>query len=289
MQTDLPLNRAVEEILRRDRAVVLAGLVSITFLAWLYLLLQVSSMSVMPVTPANEPTAGMDMAMPGMDMGAAAPQQDEPVPAPPTGWTAADFILTFLMWSVMMVAMMTPSAAPMILLYARVVRKKGGSGLPYAPTAVFFCGYLVIWFTFSAGATVLQWGLANSALLSPMLVSLSPLLTALLLVAAGLYQFAPTKQACLRQCRSPVEWLSRHWRAGVSGAFRMGLEHGRICLGCCWVIMLLLFAGGVMNLLWVAAIAALVLLEKVAPAGRRIGRAGGVILIGAGLVALVVG
>lgn len=266
----MALNQAVERVLRRDRTIVLAGLAGVVAIAWLYLLMQAQAMTV------SDAMAAMEMPMPGMEM-------------TPAAWTATDAALTFLMWSVMMVAMMTPSAAPMILLYARVVRKKGGSGLPYAPTAVFFAGYLAIWFAFSAVATGLQWALAQASLVSPMLVSLDPLLTAVLLVAAGVYQFAPAKQVCLSQCRSPVEFLSRRWRTGASGAFRMGLAHGRFCLGCCWVIMLLLFAGGVMNLVWVAAIAALVLVEKAAPAGRLLGRAGGVALIAAGLAAQVAG
>ncbi len=277
----MQVNAAVERVLRRDRVIVLAGLAGVIAIAWLYLVLQAQAMNAMPSPREAEPMAGMDMAMPGMESG--------PNAASPVAWTPADGLLTFLMWSVMMVAMMTPSAAPMILLYARVVRKRGGAGLPYAPTTAFFAGYLAVWFAFSAGATILQWALAQSSLLSPMWVSLNPVLTAALLVAAGVYQFAPAKRACLNQCRSPVEFLSRHWRSGATGAFRMGVIHGRTCLGCCGVIMLLLFVGGVMNLAWVAAIAALVLLEKATPAGKLLGQAGGVALIAAGFAAIILG
>ncbi len=197
-------------------------------------------------------------------------------------WALADFALMFVMWAVMMVGMMVPSAAPMALVYAAVSRKASKQGQSLAPTAVFVAGYVAMWTLFSVAATGLQWGLERAALLSPMMVSTSPLLGAGLLVSAGVYQLTPFKDACLRHCRSPAYFISEHWRPGVVGAFRMGLVHGAYCLGCCWLLMGILFFGGVMNLLWIAAIAIFVLLEKILPRGPVAGRVGGVALIGLG-------
>jgi len=274
----MTVDRAVEHLLRRDRSIVVAGLVGITLLAWLYL--ATFSFDMMPADTMDS-MAEMDMGGMAMDGMTAAPA-DLTTPRP---WTVSDAGLMFGMWAIMMAAMMTPSAAPMILLYALVSRKR--MNVAFVPTGAFYLGYLVVWIVFSAGATALQLGLGQLTLVSPMLVSVSPILTVALLVAAGIYQWTPAKRACLRQCRSPVDFLSKHWRLGRWGAFRMGLEHGAYCLGCCWTLMLLLFVGGVMNLLWVAAIAALILVEKVVPFGRKIGLAGGAVLIAAGLVSLV--
>lgn len=202
-------------------------------------------------------------------------------------WTWTDAGLMFLMWTVMMVGMMVPSAAPMTLLYGAVARKAAAQGSPLAPTAVFVAGYLSMWALFSAAATAAQWGLERAALLSPAMVATSPALGAALLIAAGIYQLTPLKRACLRHCRSPAHFLSGHWRGGTTGAFRMGLEHGAYCLGCCWVLMGLLFVGGVMNLLWIAAIALFVLVEKLVPHGVGGGRLAGIAMIAAGAIVLV--
>jgi predicted metal-binding membrane protein len=244
----------VRKLPRRDRIAIVAGLAGTVLVSWVYLLTE---------------AARMDAAMGDAMM------QLRP-------WTGLDFTLMFVMWAVMMVGMMLPSAAPMALIYAAVSRKASSQGESLAPTAVFVAGYLVMWTLFSAGATGLQWGLERAALLSPMMVSTSPLLGGALLVAAGLYQMTPLKDACLRHCRSPAYFISEHWRPGVSGAFRMGLIHGAYCLGCCWLLMGILFFGGVMNLLWIAAIAIFVLLEKILPVGPVAGRVAGVALIGLG-------
>jgi predicted metal-binding membrane protein len=204
-------------------------------------------------------------------------------------WTPTDFLLTFFMWSVMMVGMMVPSAAPMILLYALIARKQRDKGVVMVPVGLFTLGYIAVWSAFSLTATTLQWGLEQAALLSPMMVATSPLLGGGLLVAAGVYQMTPFKNACLHRCRSPLAFLTTGWRKGPGGAIVMGLEHGAFCLGCCWVIMLLLFVGGVMNLLWVAIIAIFVLVEKVLPQGRIAGRAAGAALVLAGLFFLYPG
>jgi len=189
----------------------------------------------------------------------------------------------FVMWAVMMAAMMTPSAAPMILLYAAITRKTRAEGRPVAHSGAFASGYLATWTAFSALATVLQWGLEQAALLSPMMAGTSPYLGGVILIAAGTYQMTPLKHACLKHCRSPVHFLVGHWRKGAGGAFRMGLNHGFYCVGCCWVLMALLFVGGVMNLLWIAALAGFVLLEKIVPHGVLVGRVAGGLLIIAGL------
>jgi predicted metal-binding membrane protein len=199
--------------------------------------------------------------------------------------------LMFLMWWVMMTGMMLPSALPMTLTFATVNRRRRELRTPYVPTAVFVAGYLLAWGAFSVAATALQWGLERAALMTPMMHTSSPLLGGLLFVAAGLYQLTPLKHACLRRCRSPLAFVLERWRDGTAGALRMGMEHGAYCLGCCAPLMALLFVGGVMNLLWVAAIAAWVLLEKVVPAGEALARVAGVaaMAFGAWMIARALG
>ena len=234
---------------RRQRRAILAGLAGVTLLAWLELGRMAWSMHS------------------AMQAGIACELHP---------WSAADAGLTFLMWAVMMVGMMVPSAAPMSLLFGAVARKAAdGQGDAVTPTFVFTSGYVAAWTLFSVGATALQWWLERVALLSPMLASTSPLFGAALLVGAGLYQWSPWKESCLEHCRAPARFFAAHWRPGRLGAFRMGLDHGFYCLGCCALLMGLLFFGGVMNLLWVAGITLFVLVEKVAPHGRLIARAAG--------------
>jgi predicted metal-binding membrane protein len=253
--------QALKAVLRRDRLLVLAGLAGITLLAWAYI--GYLSWGMNHMDPMD---MSMEMTMPQVQ-----------------GWGLVDFALTVVMWSVMMVAMMVPSAAPMILLFANVNRKRQEQERPYIPTSVFLLGYLAVWAGFSVLAALAQWGLHNAALLSPMMVNTSPLLGGVLLVAAGLFQWTPLKYACLHSCRSPLGFIMQEWREGTWGTFRMGLKHGSYCVGCCWTLMLLLFVAGVMNLLWVAAIAGWVLIEKLAPAGHWLGRGVGVLLIAIGI------
>jgi len=174
-----------------------------------------------------------------------------------------------------------------ILMVAAVNRTRRERDDPLVPTGLFLAGYLLVWTAFSAVATAAQWGLHASALLSPGMVSASPVLGGLLLLTAGIFQFTRLKQACLRHCRSPLGFVMGHWREGRDGALRMGLEHGLYCVGCCWVLMALLFVAGVMNLLWVAVISLFVLAEKVLPRGDLVGRLGGAALLVAGVVVLV--
>jgi predicted metal-binding membrane protein len=202
-------------------------------------------------------------------------------------WAATEFGLRLTMWAVMMIAMMVPTAAPMTLLYAGVVRKAAAQHSPLAPTFVFVSGYIAMWTIFSLAATIAQHALDQAALLSPMMVSTSAAFGAALLIAAGVYQFTPLKNACLRNCRAPAHFLSRYWRTGALGAFRMGLRLGAYCVGCCWILMGLLFVGGVMNLLWIAAIAIFILLEKTIPFGDVYGRFAGAAMILVGVLSLV--
>ncbi|MEK9279354.1 MULTISPECIES: DUF2182 domain-containing protein [unclassified Bradyrhizobium] len=253
--------RLLEHVLRRDRLVVAIGLVAVVALAWTYLAVG----------------AGMDI-----EMMAEMPDM-EPMP-----WTPVYAALLFAMWWVMMIAMMVPSAAPTVLLYAAVKRKER------TPSAaieawVFLAGYLAIWAGFSLVAVLAQWLLEHAGLLSMAMASTSAVLGGVILLAAGLYQFTPLKAACLRYCQSPLLFLSQHWRPGAMGAFGMGIRHGGYCAGCCWFLMALLFVSGVMNLIWIIGIALYVACEKLLPLGRRLSQAAGVALILSGAVALARG
>jgi len=193
-------------------------------------------------------------------------------------WDVSHLLLLWAMWAVMMTAMMLPSASPLVLLYGAAVRRTL-PGRIYALAG----GYLALWTLFSLAATVIQRVLASLLLLSPMMEAASSRTAAALLVVAGVYQLTPAKRACLRACQSPLGFLMSHWRDGLSGAFRMGLEHGMHCVGCCWALMLLLFAGGVMNLAVIAALTAFVALEKFVSVGRRGAAVSGILLLAAAL------
>lgn len=198
-------------------------------------------------------------------------------------WSAASVLAIWAMWALMMAAMMLPSALPMILTFVELGRR----GAQPARGRSFVAAYLVVWFGFSAGATALQWALQAVGWVDPMIVSTSAGLTGLLLLIAGVYQFSRLKRVCLSRCRTPIGFLLGEWRAGVSGAFVMGVRHGLFCVGCCWALMALLFVGGVMNLAWIAALSIAVAIEKLAPHGERLAAVLGLVLIGAGLVRLL--
>ncbi len=200
---------------------------------------------------------------------------------------AGTVALTFGMWTVMMVGMMLPSAAPTILLYGALVRKNGERGTVLPAVWIFTSGYLVAWTSFSLAAALLQLALEQTALMTPMMVSASRGLSAAILITAGIYQSLPVKEICLRKCRNPIEFFATRWRAGADGAFRMGVEHGMYCVGCCWMLMLLLFVAGVMNLVWVALIAGFVFVEKLLPAEKFTSRFASAALILSGLVLLI--
>jgi predicted metal-binding membrane protein len=261
----------IEKALKRDSRIVLAALALLTALAWGYVLLGAGTgMSPFGMTtPSFPPFAGRKLGMFLHEQ-----------------WSAEYWLIMLLMWWVMMVAMMTPSAAPMVLLHATITRRGQAGrehGNPATATTAFVAGYLAIWFLFAAAATSLEMVLERLALVSPMWMwSESHTLTGALLIAAGLYQLTPIKTACLEGCRSPLEFLSRHWRPGARGAFRMGVVHGAYCVGCCWALMLLLFAGGVMNLLWIAGLCVIIVVEKMAPFGRAFGGIVGAVLLAIG-------
>ena len=254
------LGEAWTRWLRRDHLLVSLGLAGLVLLAWVDLLRRAGVLS-----PG---TLGQEMAMPQV-----------------AAWGLADLGMTASMWAVMMAAMMLPAAAPMLLLFSTVnQRRSAQGGTPVVPTGIFLLGYLIAWAGFSLVAAGAQRGLHALMLLSPGLSITNPLVNGLILVAAGVYQFTPLKRACLVQCQSPLDFLLTRWRNGKGGALLMGLSHGGYCLGCCWVLMALLFVGGVMNLTWVAVIAGFVLAERVLTRGQLVSRLAGALLIGWGLV-----
>lgn len=251
---------ALESALRRDRRWTAAALLLVVALCWAWLVPMARDM----YGAMNGPSAWM---MRSSD--------------------ASYFPWLFAMWLAMMAGMMLPSAAPTLLLYAMVVRRSTEAARIAAQLYLFAGGYLLIWGGFSLGATLAQVWLGRTQLLSDMMQLRSGVLGGALLLVAGAYQLAPWKQACLRSCRAPAAFIAEHWRAGPGGALRMGLAHGLFCLGCCWALMLLLFVGGVMNLYWIAALSAFVLLEKLAPYGVQGGRLSGILLLLAGTAVML--
>ncbi len=233
--------QSIGVIPRGERNFILGGMLGVTALAWGYLFVDAWRMN-------HGASCCAVLAMPQL-----------------RAWPVRDLVMLFVMWSVMMVAMMTPTAGPMVMLFAAVQRQRRATQAAVVPAGVFLAGYLLVWVGFSLAATVLQWGLHAAALLSPAMVSTSPWLGGGLLIAAGVFQFTPMKRACLRHCRSPLDFLLTGWRDGRRGALVMGLRHGLSCTGCCWLLMALLFVLGVMNLAWVAAITAFVVMEKTVP------------------------
>jgi len=199
-------------------------------------------------------------------------------------WTAMHFGFMFVMWLVMMIGMMTPSVAPMVLLYVAVGRSSVAKGQAFAPASAFVSGYLLSWAAFSAAATLLQWLLESRALITPMMAGTSRPLAGAVLIAAGLYQWLPIKQSCLSQCRAPLSFVQRHggFQASASGSLRLGFLHGAYCIGCCWVLMALLFAFGVMNIYWIVGLMLFVLIEKVVPKAAVVSRLAGVAAMVAG-------
>jgi len=260
---------AFEAVLRRERAIVIAALAILTAIAWMDLAWLADDMAM----------GGMDMS--GFRMIPAGQGLMMPAGAP---WQPIEFAYVFAMWIVMMIGMMTPSVAPMILIYARVGRHAEMSGQPFAASAWFAAGYLVAWTAFSLAATFAQWALQRAALLTPMMESASNVLGGVVLIAAGIYQWTPVKEACLSYCQAPLTFIMRHggFRREASGALVLGFRHGLYCIGCCWALMLLLFVGGIMNLLWIAALAMLVLFEKTVPFGKSVSRVAGVAFIAMG-------
>ena len=260
----------LETVLRRDRLLVVGALAVIVVLAWGYVLWLAADMDMggMDMTDFRMIPAGMGFMAP-----AAAP------------WMSIEFAFVFAMWAVMMIGMMAPSAAPMILMYARAGRQAAAEARPFAATGWFAAGYFLVWIGFSLIATAVQWAVERAALLDARMASASTVLGGIVLIAAGIYQWTPLKDVCLAQCQTPLGFLMRHggFRGNVRGCLLLGVRHGGYCLGCCWVLMALLFVGGVMNVLWIALLAVLILLEKIVPFGRWIARAAGVVCAAAGI------
>lgn len=259
--TDSNSKTLIRSLPLRDRFIIFSILALITLLSWAYLI-------DMAIDMDNMMAAGKMMMM--------------------AKWTLSYFMTMLLMWVIMMTGMMVPTAIPMAMVYAAVARKAASQGTPIAPTSAFVSGYIFMWGLFSLLATLAQFGLDEAALLSPMMVTNSPWLGASLLILAGLFQFTPWKDSCLKHCRAPAQFISQSWKPGVFGAFRMGVEHGAYCIGCCWILMGLLFFGGVMSLLWIAGITLFVLLEKLLPFGAIGGRVAGGAMTLTGVSLLIV-
>lgn len=247
---------------RRDRAILLGGLIGIAGLAWAYMIRMAA----------------------GSEHGHSCHGMAEPLLRSWGGW---DILMAFSMWAAMMVAMMLPIVTPWLLALFGTKRDSDPGAAPFGTVGFFLVGYIVVWTGYSAAATVGQWGLGAAALLSPQVVSTSPVLGGLLLLAAGVYQWTPWRDACMKHCRSPLGFFTTSWREGRWGAFSMGLRHGLYCAGCCWILMALSFVFGVMNLLWMAGLTVFILAEKVTSWGPRFGKAAGLVLAGYGLWMLI--
>ena len=251
---------------RRERWIIAGALGVIVLAAWTWMIREAHGMNL----------SGMCECV-GMPLGANTG----------VGWPVETLLPLFLMWAGMMVAMMLPSAMPMMLTFAAVSRNRRRQERPYVPVTIFVAGYVAIWSGFSLLAAIAQWFLHHEALLSPAMVTRSAWLGGTLLLAAGVFQFTPLKHTCLTKCRAPFDFIMTRWREGSLGAFRMGVDHGLFCTGCCWALMGLLFVAGVMNIFWIAALSLLVGLEKLLPRGLWLSSATGVILTawGAWLIA----
>ena len=256
-------SNSLKSLLKRDRLVIISGLLFITLLSWLYIIYLYQQMVY-------------------MDMNAlffAMPMTPE--------WTAIDFILLFLMWLVMMIAMMTPSVAPLILIFAKVNRQRRQQDHPFVNVVYLITGYFLVWAAFSLGATSLQWLLQQISLLNPEMKTTSKILGSMILIVTGIFQFTPLKQTCLKYCRTPLGFVLQHWKEGKSGALKMGLENGVHCVGCCWLLMVVLFVAGIMNLLWVGLITLFVLVEKISAGIKWIPYVAGLLLIVFGVLFLI--
>jgi predicted metal-binding membrane protein len=256
-------HQSIEGHVKRDRFIIITGLLLIALLSWLYMVYLYRQMTYMDMN-------ALFFAMPMT-----------------AKWTYIDFMLLFLMWLVMMIAMMTPSVSPLILVFAKINRERKQQNHPFAHVALLMTGYFLVWAAFSLAATSLQWFLQQISLLSPDMKTTSKVLGSMILITTGIFQFTPLKQTCLAHCRSPLNFVLQHWKDGKLGALRMGLENGLYCLGCCWMLMVLLFVTGIMNLLWVSIIAMFVLFEKMLSGFKWIPYLAGILLILYGILLLI--
>lgn len=246
-----------ESAVRKDQVVVLAGTVGVVALAWAYLV---------HVAGASAGVVGT-MVTPST-----------------RSWVGTDVAVVGIMWAVMMIAMMVPTATPVILLLASASRRRRAAQQSAVPTGVFLLGYVIVWVGFAVLATGAQWALNVTGALSSRMGSVLPAVGGGVLMAAGAFQWTPLKHACLRHCRTPFGFLVTEWREGYRGALVMGVRHGGLCLGCCWALMALMFVGGVMSVLWMAGIAAYILVEKIVPAGHGVARVAGLVLVAWGVL-----
>lgn len=250
-------------VLKKDRIIVLIALFILSVLSWLYIIYLYNQMY-----PMN-----MDALFFAMPM---TPQ-----------WSRTDFVLLFLMWFVMMIAMMTPSVTPLVIIFTLINRKRQQQQNPYISSGYLLSGYFLIWAAFSLFATLLQWLLQRASLLNPEMITTSKVLGGIILIAAGIFQFTPLKNTCLSNCRSPIGFIHQHWKDGKGGAIRMGIQNGVYCLGCCWILMILLFVSGIMNILWIAIISLFVLIEKFLSSVKVISFIVGIALIAYGIIVLL--
>jgi predicted metal-binding membrane protein len=248
------MSGSIPQLLQRERYLILGVLLVLAALAWVLLIWQ---------APLLSTQAG------GLTMGMSA-------------------VLFLAIWVVMMVAMMFPAAAPMILMFRAVSAGKRRQEQPYVPTWIFVSAYLLVWTSFGVVAYVLAVGAEGLAGQSMWLMENAPRMGGAVLVLSGLYQLSPLKHLCLSKCRTPWQWLLTSWHDGYAGAFRMGIEHGNFCLGCCWLLFVILFPLGMMNIAALAAVTVLIFAEKALPIGRHISQATGVGLIGYGVLVLFV-
>ncbi len=260
---------ALAAALRRERLIALIAMLLVAALAWGYLLYLAAQMRAMAMPAmANVSMSHLQMMSPALA---------------PWSWPLAAYL--FAMWFVMMVGMMTPSAAPLVLLYLGVARHAASSGHRFASGSWLFAGYLLAWAAFSLLATLLHWWLESAALMAPTMQAANSRIGGAVLLAAGLYQWLPMKNLCLTQCRAPLQFIQQHggFQRGAGSSLRLGFVHGSFCVGCCWLLMLMLFVVGVMNLLWIAGLALLVLLEKITPRALWIVRVTGIVAIAGGI------
>jgi predicted metal-binding membrane protein len=255
------MERLIETVTQRDRLAVSVALAGIAGVAWFYLIFETEQFAATGICHC----AAMAIGGPNLE-----------------AWAPVTLLPLFLMWAEMMVAMMLPAVAPLVLLFSKVARSRAERGQPYVPTAFFISGYFAVWSLFSLAAAVAQWILHGAALLSPQMTAKSSVLCGLIFLGAGIFQFSPLKNVCLNHCRSPLTFLMTEWRPGPTGAFLMGWRHGLFCTACCWLLMLLLFAVGVMNLLWIALLAIFALSERVAPRHWCLAQVSGLVLVAFG-------
>ena len=250
-------------VLKKDRLIVVVALLILCVLSWLYIIYLYNQMY-----PMN-----MDAILFAMPM--------------TPNWSSTDFVLLFIMWFVMMIAMMTPSVTPLVLIFTLINRRRREQRNPIVPSAYLLSGYFLVWAAFSLIATLLQWLLQQLSLLNPEMITTSKILGGVVLMLAGVFQFTPLKNTCLRYCRTPIGFIHQHWKDGKSGALQMGVQNGIYCLGCCWILMLLLFVSGIMNILWIAIISLFVLIEKIASSAKPISLIAGIALIAYGILILL--